>query len=263
MNAEEIEDVFTSTEFNQIFSTQENFQPGDILEYANYIEISLSGIFPVYQISSKFKKESRILDVVCNDGREVGQLILTKGQILDDFYSLSRAEFLGYLVDVPRENFGELGYVFSQDFLITSDVSASEYNSELRGTADIWGGFSHFHLQSGAERSFPNIVARSDIAIPSLHHAEAFARYTHARNPFERFLRLYHCIELLFDLITVLKIKKLNSDIRDFSVILSDHGSKEIERLAAISREFLYDHESMASKFTLISGQEAIAKKNI
>ncbi|EEE45660.2 hypothetical protein [Roseibium alexandrii] len=261
MRAEEIEDVLTSGEFERIFETQEDFVPAEIVDHVNFLEISNSGIFRVNKTSSKTERNRDSVDITHEDGRDLGQLLLIKGKKLDDFYTLSSAEFLAYLDDVTREEFGELGHVFSTDFLVTSDIPPAEYDRDLRSTADIWGGFSHFAAPRSARLPFSSIVANSRISVPSQHHSEAFARYTYARNPFERFLRLYHCIELLFDTITVLRIKQLTDDIRGLSTILNAHATKEVDRLISISREFICDHEALAEKLTSISGYEDIAKK--
>ncbi|MFV1599272.1 MULTISPECIES: hypothetical protein [unclassified Phaeobacter] len=261
MLAEEIEDAFTSGAFDRIFGTQEDFAPGKIDDHDHYLEIARSGVFPVYEISSKTIRSGASVDITHEDGRDLGQLLLLKGTTLEDFYSLSSAEFLAYVADVPCEQFGELGHIFSKDFLVTSDISAAEYSRDLRGTSDIWGGFSHSPPPPSTGAPISSIVANSKISVPSLHHSEAFARYTYARNPFERFLRLYHCIELLFDTITVLRVKKLSSDIRDLSTILNAHGTKEVDRLISISSDFIYGHEALAQKLTLISGYEHLAKK--
>lgn len=165
------------------------------------------------------------------------------------------------MADVPCDKFGEVGHVFSKDFLVISGNSAPEYDRDLRGTSDIWGGFSHLAPPSSTGAPISNIVANSRISVPSLHHSEAFARYTYARNPFERFLRLYHCIELLFDTITVLRVKQLTNDIRELPTILAAHGTKEVDRLISISSDFIHRHDALAQKLTLISGHEDIAKK--
>lgn len=261
MLAEEILDAFTSGEFDHIFGTQEDFAPGEIVDYDHYLEIAGSGAFPVYEISSRITRSGASVDITHEDGRDLGQLLLIKGRTVEEFYALTAAQFLAYLADVPSCKFGELGHVFSTDFLITSDIPAEEYNSDLRGTSDIWGGFSHFALPPSISVPIANIVANSRISVPSLHHSEAFARYTYARNPFERFLRLYHCVELLFDTITVLRVKKLTSDIRGLSTILNAYGTKEVDLLISISSDFIYKHDALAQKLTLISGYEDIAKK--
>lgn len=260
MKAIELEDVFLSDDFLEVFETQENFDPKDVADWDNYLEVSGSGVFPVRIISSMRNRVAANVDVLHEDTRDVGQLLLLKGRVLEDFYSLSFPEFLAYLADVPRQNFGELGHIFSSDYLVTTDVPASEYDQELRATSDIWGGFSHYETPPNVSNAFESITANARISVPSAHHSEAFARYTVAQNPFERFLRLYHCVELLFDTITVLRIKKLTADIRGLSAILSAHEAKEVHRLISISKDFIYDHESLAEKLTLISGYEGLAK---
>lgn len=261
MRAEELTNVFLAGDFDHIFATQENFSPDEIYETETFLYVADSGIFPVHGISSRFNRDVAIVDLIDATGQEIGQLLLTKGKSIDDFYQLGLAEFLAYLADVSSDEFGNVGHVFSKDFVVTSNVAAAEYDKFFRATADIWGGFTHYRRASETQSCMGTIIAMPNLIVPSSHHAEAFSRYTHSQNAFERFLRLYHCIELLFDAVTVYRIKKLGHDIRDLSLILSSHESKEIDRLAAIALEFLVDHEQLAWKMTLISGHELLAKK--
>lgn len=260
MLASDIEDLYLLGDFDHIFGTQENFDITHVADHTHFLEVSQLGIFPVFAISSRRDRSVRIADITHEDGRSIGQLFLAKDSVIEDFYELSLVEFLAYLFDVDRDDFGNIGHKFSKDYLVTGDVSPFDYDQLLRPASDIWGGFSHHVRPPDSRIPFQNIAANSKILVPSSHHSEAFARYTYAQTSFERFLRLYHCVELLFDTITVSRIKKLGSDIRSLSAILSSHESKEVDRLIAIANDFICDPELLASRLIHVAEYQDISK---
>ncbi|WP_143456033.1 hypothetical protein [Novacetimonas hansenii] len=260
MLANDIEDLYLSGDFDHIFDTQESFDITHVVDHLHFLEVSQLGIFPVFAISSRRDRSVRIADIIHEDGRSIGQLFLAKNSSIEDFYELSLVEFLAYLCDVDRGDFGNIGHIFSKDYLVTGDVSPFDYDQSLRPSSDIWGGFSHYVRPLESRIPFQDITANSKILVPSAHHSEAFARYTYAQTSFERFLRLYHCVELLFDTITVSRIKKLGPDIRSLSAILSSHESKEVDRLIAISNDFISDPELLARRLTNIADYQDISK---
>ena len=92
-------------------------------------------------------------------------------------------------------------------------------------SAPVWGKFSHTNSGS-IEPTFqpPKITALKDVCLPTQHHKEALGRYVSATNSFDRFLRLYHCLELLFNFVVFARVKALGDNIQGFAQLLSEHG---------------------------------------
>lgn len=261
MTPDEIIGVWIDPEWEGLFDSQEGLVIDDIKQGDQHVSIGESSVFRVEAVYFPINRSISPIDVKSSDGNDLGLLLLLKGQEVGSFSELSLSEFLAYLVEVPISNLGILPYIFESDYFVASDNRGQEYREGYYDSAPIWGQFTHAPMPVIAQRTVPSIVAIDRIALPSLHHHEAFSRYVHSINPLERYLRLYHCVELLFDAVVVLKIKGLGPDIRDFSTIMADHGKSELERLKAIAKGFITDHEKLASFFPVLSNFEQIALK--
>ncbi|WP_339780771.1 hypothetical protein [uncultured Thalassospira sp.] len=261
MTYDEILDLFSAPNRHQLFNTQEDLDTSLLDKVDNYIVIGDCGVFPVFGVKSSIDRGDVLIDVSMSDGCDLGSLIFTKGRIVGEFSLLSLQEFFAYLVDVPSSEFAKEEYTISKDYFITSPNLADKYIKCFYKSAPIWGGYTHYAAPEIIEAKVRVVTAIEGIVTPSDYHVEAFSRYIHALNPLERYLRLYHCIELLFDAITVLRIKKLSNDIRELSEILSDHETTEMGRLLTISKKFIYNSEGLASSFRALSSHEVMAEK--
>ena len=261
MTHDEILELFSAPTTNAIFSTQEDLDINLLDEGSDFLIIGNYGVFPVKGVHSTTSRAGGFVDVALPDGSDLGSLVFTRGRNIDSFSGLTLQEFLAYLVDVPANLFGSGGYTISQDYFVSAAEMGHIYREFYFDTAPLWGGFSHLPPPAINEVVVENLIAVSGIVTPSSHHIEAFSRYAHATSPLDRFLRLYHCVELLFDAITVFKIKALPQDIRGLSAILSDHESSEMGRLKMISKNFIHNPEKIANFFCSLSLHTDVAEK--
>lgn len=261
MTHEEILELFSAPTAHTIFSTQEDLDTSLLDEGSDFLIIGSYGVFPVKGVHSTTCRSGGLVDVALADGSDLGSLVFTCGRDIDSFSGLTLQEFLAYLVDVPADLFGCGGYTISQDYFVSAAEMGHEYRAHFFDTAPLWGGFSHLPPPVINEIVVENLVAVPGIVTPSTHHIEAFSRYAHATSPLDRFLRLYHCVELLFDAITVFKIKALPQDIRGLSAILSDHESSEMSRLKMISKNFIHNPENIANLFCSLRQHTDVAEK--
>lgn len=261
MDYDEILELFSNPAQHVVFSTQEDLDSSLLDNSDDFLSIANCGVFPVNGLHSTTDRSVGSVDVVLPDGTDLGSLVLTRGREVNAFSELTLQEFLAYLMDVPAGSFGITGYIFSQDYFVTASQMGLRYQNEFFNTAPLWGGFSHLPPPALSQVTVHNLVAVSGIITPSTHHIEAFSRYAHASSPLDRFLRLYHCVELLFDAITVLRIKALPQDLRGLSVILSDHEASEISRLNMISKNYIHRPESVAKQFCSLWQYADIAEK--
>jgi hypothetical protein len=77
----------------------------------------------------------------------------------------------------------------------------------------------------------------SGVKLPTDIHIEAARRSVVQPFAFERFLKLYHLLELSFDRHIVLKIQALGHDLKGIGKIFSSMDSKELVRLKQIIQE--------------------------
>lgn len=261
MTYDEILELFTSPTTHPILSTQEDLDINRLEAGSGFLIIGSYGVFPVKGVHSTTSRSRGLVDVALPDGADLGSLVFTRGYIIDSFNELTLQEFLAYLVDVPADSFGNLPYAISQDYFVSAAEMGHDYRVNFFDTAPLWGGFSHLPPPVINKVVIENLIAVSGIIKPSTHHIEAFSRYAHATSPLDRFLRLYHCVELLFDAITVFKIRALPQDIRGLSAILSDHESSEMGRLKMISKNFIHRPENMAAFFCSLGQHNDVGEK--
>lgn len=286
MNADEIRELLSKTDKREILeSLAEDTEDYSILngdsyfDKGDYLEIMGAGIFSVHEISSRYSRfvgEGYEVDcgVYGNDGikyidvlfkregeeEKIGCLVLSKGSKVN-IRSLPPLGILCYLRDVSYKYFGHEKHIFSRDYFITEQGKAEEYDKFFKKTSDIWGGFTHNSgVRGNLGCSMPDRIDAKKLTVPSIYHAAAFSRYTYSKSPFDRFLRLYHCVELLFDAIIVWKIKRLNEDIEGFSQIISSHGKSELDRLNSIASNYVENIDNLVRKIANVRHHKDIAK---
>lgn len=259
MTPDEIIEVYLDDKWQGIFDSQEGLVINEALAGDGFVALGDYSIFLVNAIYYPVDRGSSSVDVKTRSGDDLGLLLLLKGREVSSYSDLSLSEFLAYLIEVPLSRLGVLPYKFEQDYFVASEGQGQEYRERYFESAPVWGQFTHFPTAPLQEKEMSSIIALDNVALPSQYHREAFSRYVHSTNPLERYLRLYHCIELLFDAVIVLKVKQLGPDIRDFSSIMVEHGKAELDRLRAIAKGFITDHERLASFFPNVANFEPIA----
>lgn len=261
MTPDEILAVYLNPDFAGIFENQEGFVINNVVLGDAFTAIDDYSVFQVEAVHFPIDRSVALVDVKKPDNTDLGLLLLSKGRTFDSFGDLSLSDFLAYLVEVPEVAFGILPYTYQKDYLVVSQNYGQVYRQRYYHSAPIWGQYTHSPPPASHGEVITELTAMDGIALPSQHHSEAFSRYVHSKNPLERYLRLYHCVELLFDAVIVLKIKKLGPDIREFSSIMSEHGKGEIDRLRAISLGFITAPENLAARFVQVTNYTPLATK--
>jgi hypothetical protein len=174
--------------------------------------------------------------IVCDDhGVPLGHLLTCQG---DEFAipQFSAAYLTAYLAEVDSENYGRPGR-FERDYFLVHQDRLEEYRSEFMASSSIWGGFKHLDAQPRAVQittSASTIFAKRGVKLSSDVHIETASRAVMQPQAFERFLKLYHLVELTFDQEIVRRIQSLGADLKGIGQILSNYESKEFDRLKQI-----------------------------
>lgn len=261
MAPDEILEVYLNPDFAGIFENQEGLVINDVALADAFVTIDDYSVFQVEAVHFPIDRTVASVDVKKPDNTELGLLLLSKGRTFQNFGDLSLSDFFAYLVETPKCTFGHLPYTFQKDYLVVSQGYGEMYRQKYYDSAPIWGQYTHSPPPASHGEVITALTAMDGVALPSQHHSEAFSRYVHSKNPLERYLRLYHCVELLFDAIIVLKIKKLGADIREFSSIMGEHGKGELDRLRAIALGFITAPENLAARFVQVSNYTPLATK--
>ncbi len=219
--------------------TVDGVDPLTVSETDGFLTVSDLCVLPVFRTSSKFER-GEDLEILDDSQATLATLCLTKGETVDDIYSVTAWRYAAFLADVSGSSPVVSGrYTFTSDYVVVDRDRLQLYIDDYWDGAPIWGGYSHdqIELSSWTKAASP-VQARAGLSPPTDHHKEAFQRYLSANNSFDRFLRLYHCVELLFDFVTFKKIQKLGDDLVGYGELTKDLTRGEYDRLLAILVEF-------------------------
>ncbi len=140
-----------------------------------------------------------------------------------------------------------------------------EYYKTVMSTSEYWGGYTHKDLNSTTSRVIKKIQIHDEIKTPSLNHEESIVLAIHSTSSFERFLKYYHQIELLFDSLFIAKLKNINStDLKDYSIIIKEFNQakkSEIESFKYILKKYISNYTLIIEKMKLVQNHLAIANE--
>ena len=120
----------------------------------------------------------------------------------------------------------------------------TEYIAKYKNSSPIWGSFFHIEDQPSIEFnnkasiSFVDLIG--DIQIDNPVYFENLYLSINEPNPINRFLKLYHLLELQFDLHTAVIIRNLLNEggkEKEISSKLRDYTRDEDERLESLIKE--------------------------
>lgn len=199
---------------------------------------------PVEWVSEAFTR-GEIFRVLDGSGVELGWLLTSRGQEFS--YSAAAKQFVAaFLCDcMADEVFDEnlqqrpATYQYKSHYFVTSSANFSRYVAEFRKGSGVWGGFLHPEecpALGAAGVWLGDIIASDDIALPNHQHIDVLRFGLRAGNSLDRFLHLYHLIEIGFDLSVVEELRALGADLRGVGKLIARLSQKELDRLVALLR---------------------------
>lgn len=203
--------------------------------------------FPVYEIECSIDIEEDI-DIHDEVGNLVGILCPTgvPGAAFSiNELSINRLKAL--IHDIDDEQFGlSQSHTFKSHYLLIHKDFSATYAREFFDTAPIWGGFTHKTRSTRYKKPNTPIVISKKMFSPTPRHNADLEKAISAANGFDRFLKYYHQLELLFDVIFVSKIRGLSKhSIEGFSSVVKDYQRKELESLKGIFKEYLTNTQAL------------------
>ncbi|MBB3897678.1 hypothetical protein [Roseococcus suduntuyensis] len=237
----------------------DGINPVNAIELAEYLCIDGFVAIPVFDISSAISKEVDP-EIVDESGTVLGVLCIT-GKLSDlEPTSLTKWQYISYLTDIEAHQAGN-PTVFKKNYFVVESIFLQKYTEKYMNFSHIWGGFSHTEIQARPSRVHEQLKARQDILIPTRHHEATFRRYLTASNGFDRFLRLYHSLELMFDFAFFKNLQKLNDDLDGLNELSRAYGKNEFDKLKQILNEFCHNREEIAQYFWPISSFQTKAEE--
>ncbi|WP_122558664.1 hypothetical protein [Pseudomonas viridiflava] len=225
------------SEFHPEWSTEEHF----IIN--NFIAL------PVFELECSINAEEDI-DINDEHGNLLGVLCPTGAT--GDIYSvneLSAHKLNAFIHDIDDDQFGlSQSHNFKSHYLLIHKDFITRYVSDFLESAPIWGGFTHKPRSPRYKKSITKIVMSRKMFTPTIRHNADLEKAISAANGFDRFLKYYHQLELLFDVIFVSKVRGLpKHSIEGFSNVVKDYQKKELESLKGIFKDYATDSKALLS----------------
>jgi hypothetical protein len=199
--------------------------------------------FPV--LTSLAYERVKDIEIKISDASIIGKIkFLKTGEVIEDIFSLPDEEFICFLSEYEQSSIVDKRYKFMNDFLLIEEKYLADYMTKFKESSPIWG--SYFHVESQPKIIFSkklntnSFEAIEGIEITnSVYFDNLFLAISEA-NPFNRILKLYHLLELQFDMHTAFLIKGLyeqGGKEREISNKLKDYTRDEDDRLESLIRE--------------------------
>jgi hypothetical protein len=197
-----------------------------------YVAMKVTGISNSYDSCS-------LIDITLA-GVVQAHLIFAKDK-KSEIASMSEFEFISFLIE--SENYSDYNlpmYEYRNDYLLVKSIFFPEYLEKYEKTSMLWGGFTHELLENSPTTRYKKTIISIEIGDElkpfDSYSYESCVRAVEQPYAFERYLKLYHLLELQFDYFLIDKIKSLEipSDSNKIGKLLNEYSHSEIERLTEI-----------------------------
>jgi hypothetical protein len=214
-------------------------------------------------VNTSFANGPSDVEIYDETGVQIGMLCICRVSSPVDSTLLSDHQYAAFINDVEVDELGG-AHRFRYDYAVIDEVHLERYLNDYLETAPIWGGFLHkdsgTRIPTPSKRSRSRVTTIKGVRLPTKYHREALERSILEPFAFERYLKTFHLLELLFDWHTFEKIKALGDDLFGFGRIITNYDNKEISRLKSLLHDRCDDLPPLVSRLNAISGHLRQAK---
>jgi len=225
-------------------------------------EICINGLIPL-RLAGCSHSISTADDIPVEDssGVTLGALCKRAGTSVDPS-AFTLSQYAAYLLDTKSSGTAGL-YRFEYDYVVLRKEHLKMYLEKMKHSAPIWGAFVHADRQAALPQSaavaVTCIVAVPTICLPTPTHERLAMRSVVSATPSERFLQLYHQLELLFDWVIVQEIKQLSDDLEGVGKVFSSYGSGDQQRLVSLLQGYLVSIDSLVNEHASLASYQSQA----
>lgn len=216
----------------------------------------------IVDINNKYNQDDPI-ELWDEEENEIGLIYFCKSETPELVSSLNEWKFISYLFEVEESNFLSEDYEFKYSYLLLEKEHFSLYMREFFNTAPLWGSFSHKDVfPEPYKKPLTRVKVIRELEYPTTVHRDNSLRALKQHYAFERYLKLYHHIELLFDKDLLEKIKRLNeNNLTELGVLLKSFDNGESKRVLSVMKDRCSDVDSICKSLNLIDNYKDISKK--
>lgn len=228
-----------------------------------YLSIDNKIALPVYRVPPSITGGPDI-PIVKENGTHLGTLCLCTRIPDTDPALLTDDQYVSYLTELDIDEIGAR-HTFRHDYVVLDAGTRAHYAAEYELTSGLWGGYVHcsdaFPIPRGTGTPTVQISARKNLAFPTTHHHEGLYRSIQEQYAFERYLKLYHLMELIVDWRFVEKIKGLGADLAGISSIMSQYSTEDLQKLKTLLSETITNAAPIATVLDKVALHLSVATK--
>lgn len=192
--------------------------------------------------STAFDKEQSPIEIKDSNNSTLGYIHLSTSEEIEEG-RLTDWLKAAYLVDVEEEEFRTRIVKINRDYFVLDLTRKVDYETNYWETSPIWGNFFHANTLNTnlPKTNHPNpstITAIDNLRFPTNWHKESYIHALKQPYVFERFLKKYHLLELLYDYQVMVDIQDLDltqeNDLINGGYTLKMYAKDDIKRLKYI-----------------------------
>lgn len=238
----------------------------EILDLSNFVSIDNKVALPI--ITSYSFETTTDIDVTYESGRVIGKIKFLKGRNVENIESLPNEERICFYIDYDQEHIVDQAHKFKSDYLLIEKRYFNKYRQAFKKSSAIWGSFIHLddrpEIVFDKKRNNNSIKTSPGLKIENSIYKDNLFLSINEPNPFNRFLKLYHLLELQFDMHTAEKISQLleeGNKQKEISTKLKEYTREEIKRLTSLVIERCTDTNSLINIMSEVKHFSARAEK--
>lgn len=243
MNHTEVLKIFDDYEMDdRIDEESVHIIDDQILSINGYVALPIENLATFYDLELD-------IDIIDEAGEDLGVVCFSKEVEVPTAFT--DTQLIAYINDV---NFGD--YLngtakIKKSYVVLKEDKYELYKLQYYNTAPVWGNFSHEPNTIIPHKITVDKLEAIKLQLPTAYHKESINRAILQPYGFERFLKKYHMLELLFDLDFVEGIKELDGDnLKGIGKLVQDFNKREeIARL----RQVIYKRSANINLNKLVS----------
>lgn len=211
----------------------------------DYEFLSFTGLlFDNKLVLDVYSKESQIpedgLNLLDCNNRVIGYFVFTdKSKQISNFSTCTADEIL-YIWNKYRKS-GVIYERFLCDFLVIEKDFFNNYYENYYETSSLWGGYKHTEREFIEYKKVQEIrLPESKIFFPTSINSFNSDMSVYSSNIYENFLKKYHQIELIFNLIFIKKLKTIDlENLKEIHSIYKSMNKSEFDAIFYIISNYV------------------------
>lgn len=240
-----------------------------------YLEYSYSSSLKYLQLDDLVVHEIELLNnsydrSISNSTIELGGISIGEIYYLKnlkfEISTLSNFQFYAFLNECEVVDLTLPNYTFQHNYLLIHKDFIDEFHLKYSLTSSVWGGFKiseNTRVINYYKKQFPIISIPDELKELDSFAQDSVFRALDQKHSFERFLKLYHLLELEFDYSLIKKIQSLDitTDSNLIGSLLNDYNRTENDRLFDLISSKCSNVNSLALKLNGIKQYQALGEE--